>query len=270
MTDEQLVAARSTLDYHEEKFGYSNVQFHNGFLETLDQIPQLEERSFDLIISNCVINLCQDKEAVLRHCTRLLKPGGEMYLTDVYASRRVPQVLKDDEVLWGECLSGALYWNDFENLARKVGFVDPRLVEDAPITIESADVQRAMDEAGQQDLSFYSATYRLWNMPTPKLEPHCEDYGQAVIYKGDIPRYPSGWLLDKHHYFETNRIKTVCGNTYTMLKDSLLENHFDFLGDFSTHFGIFDGCGTSMPYDDPFGKKPGSTGKDGSTKGSCC
>jgi len=203
MTDEQLDAARSTLEYHEEKFGYSNVQFHKGFLEKLDQIPQLKDASFDLIISNCVINLCQDKEAVLRHCTRLLKPGGEMYFSDVYANRRVPQVLKDDQVMWGECLSGALYWNDFENLARKVGFVDPRLVEDAPITIESADVQRAMDEAGQQDLSFYSATYRLWNMPTPKLEPHCEDYGQAVIYRGGIPRYPSGWLLDKVSHGET-------------------------------------------------------------------
>jgi hypothetical protein len=47
----------------------------------------------------------------------------------VYASRRVPQHLVDDRVLFGECLSGALYWKDFVSLAVKVGFADPRLVE---------------------------------------------------------------------------------------------------------------------------------------------
>lgn len=64
----------------------------------------------DVIISNCVINLCTDKEAVLKECLNLLKPGGELYFSDVYANRRVPKSLQEDEVLWGECLSGALYW----------------------------------------------------------------------------------------------------------------------------------------------------------------
>mmetsp|Transcript_40785 Transcript_40785/g.57341 ORF Transcript_40785/g.57341 Transcript_40785/m.57341 type:complete len:269 (+) Transcript_40785:351-1157(+) len=268
MTPEQLEVAEGTKDYHKDKFGYGNVEFYQGFLEKLDEIKQLEEGTFDIIISNCVINLCQDKEAVLKHCLNLLKPGGELYFSDVYASRRVPQNLRDDQVMWGECLSGALYWNDFENLARRVGFADPRLVEDAPITINSREVQRSIDEAGSQGLEFYSATYRLWNMP--KLEPHCEDYGQAVIYKGTLPRYPSGWLLDKHHYFESNRLKTVCGNTYNMLKESLLEEHFEFVGSFDKHFGIFDGCGTSMPYDQPSGAASSDAGKGGATKGSCC
>ena len=262
MTPEQLHVAREAQEYHAQQFGYDNVQFHEGLLEHLDEIDALKEGSFDLIISNCVINLCDDKEAVLRHCRSLLKPGGEMYFSDVYANRRVPQHLKDNEILWGECLSGALYWNDFQNLAKRVGFPDPRLVEDAgPIAIQSAAVQKVVDESGAQGLQFFSATYRLWNMPL--LEPHCEDYGQAVIYKGTIPRYASGWLLDKHHYFEAGRIKTVCGNTYNMLKESLLQDHFEFVGTFDTHYGIFDGCGTSMPFD--VDKSVG-----GSTKGGCC
>lgn len=267
MTEEQLQVAEGSKEYHSEKFGYGNVEFYKGYLEKLDEIPELKPQSFDLIISNCVINLCQDKEAVLRHCLNLLKPGGELYFSDVYANRRVPEKLRNDQVMWGECLSGALYWNDFENLARKVGFTDPRLVEDAPITINSADVQRTMDETGSQGLEFYSATYRLWNMQE-HLEPHCEDYGQAVIYKGTLPRYPSGWLLDKHHYFEAGRIKTVCGNTYNMLYESLLKGHFEFVGNFDNHYGIFDGCGTSIPYDSP--SDSSSDGKTGSTKGGCC
>ena len=141
MTDEQLEVANKHLDYHAEKVGYDNVKFEKGFLENLADL-KLPKESFDVIISNCVINLCADKEAVLKECLNLLKPGGELYFSDVYANRRVPKALQEDEVLWGECLSGALYWNDFENMARKVGFPDPRLVEDAPITIKKNPVER--------------------------------------------------------------------------------------------------------------------------------
>jgi len=207
--------------------------------------------------------LCGDKRAVLQHCWDLLEDGGEFYFSDVYANRRVPKVLQDDEVMWGECLSGALYWNDFENLARSVGF-DPRLVEDDPITVQNDEIKRAIAESGHDGLEFYSATYRLWKLPN--LEPDCEDYGQAVVYKGSLPRYQSGWLLDKHHYFEAGKIKTVCGNTWLMLKDTRLKEHFDFIGSFDKHYGIFEGCGTSIPYE----TLQESKGKGDSTKGSCC
>lgn len=265
MTQEQLDVAKRTQSYHAEKFGYDNVEFHLGLIENLDAITSLQDASVDIIISNCVINLCPDKEAVLRSCFRLLKPGGEVYFSDVYANRRVPPALREDTVLWGECLSGALYWNDFQNMAKKCGFTDPRLVEDAPITVENKAVQKRMDEVGCAKLEFYSATYRLFQLHHC-LEPHCEDYGQAVIYKGTIPRYESGWSLDDHHYMEKGKAFPVCGNTYNMLKETRFAKHFDFIGDWSTHYGIFEGCGSSMPY------KSGKGGA-GSTKGGgggCC
>ena len=53
---------------------------------------------------------------------------GEMYFSDVYATQRVPDSLRQNEILWGECLSGALYWNDFIRLSKMCGFTDPRLV----------------------------------------------------------------------------------------------------------------------------------------------
>lgn len=240
MTTEQLDVAKKHQAYHAEKFGFDNVEFKQGYLEQLGEL-NLPKESFDVIISNCVINLCTDKEAVLSECLSLLKPGGELYFSDVYANRRVPISLQKNEVLWGECLSGALYWNDFENMARKVGFTDPRLVEDAPITIQNDQVQQTISESGFDALEFYSATYRLWKVP---LEPHCEDYGQAVIYKGNMERYPSGWLLDKHHFFEKGKIHPVCGNTYRMLNDTRLKEHFDFIGNWDIHYGIFEGCGS--------------------------
>jgi arsenite methyltransferase len=155
LTEEQLAVANGTRTYHAEKFGYDNVEFYHGLIENLDAIESLTHGSVDIIISNCVINLCPIKGA-LKSCHRLLKPGGELYFSDVYSNRRVPKELRDDEVLWGDCLSGAMYWNDFQNLAKKCGVIDPRLVEDSPITIENQAVQDKIDGLGHAKLQFYS------------------------------------------------------------------------------------------------------------------
>lgn len=256
MTDEQLEVARRHQDYHREQFGYEqrNTEFLQGYIEKLDELG-LEDNSFDIIVSNCVINLSPDKPAVLREAYRLLKPGGEVYFSDVYADRRVPPALVEDPELYGECLSGALYWNDFHNLAKQAGFLDPRLVEDRPLGIENPAVEEKIGH-----INFFSATYRLFKLP--ELESHCEDYGQAVIYKGTVPHSPKQFLLDKHHLIETGKVFPVCGNTYRMLHDSRFKQHFEFIGSWDTHYGIFDGCGTALPFDN-------DTNAD-SNGGGCC
>jgi len=241
MTEEQHEVATKHLGYHVEKFGYGNVEFRLGHIEELDKLG-LPDNSFDIIISNCVINLSPDKQAVLREAHRLLKPGGELYFSDVYADRRVPQHLVNDPILYGECLSGALYWNDFHNLAKQCGFADPRLVEDRPLAIDNQDIQTLIGHIG-----FYSATYRLFKIDG--LEPACEDYGQAVRYQGTIEHSEELFVLDKHHAIEKGRIFPVCGNTYRMLHESRFAEHFEFFGDWTTHFGIFAGCGSDLPYD---------------------
>ena len=143
MTDEQLEVANRHVDFHTKSFGYdeSNVKFYKGFIEKLDDLG-LPDNYFDVIVSNCVINLSPDKDAVLREAYRVLKPGGELYFSDVYSDRRVPQELVDDPVLFGECLSGALYWNDFLTLSRRHGFKDPRLVSDSVITVSNKAIEQ--------------------------------------------------------------------------------------------------------------------------------
>jgi ubiquinone/menaquinone biosynthesis C-methylase UbiE len=241
MTPEQLAVARKHQAWHAEAFGFDNVAFHEGFIEKLDDLP-LEPESFDVIVSNCVINLATDKAAVLRGAHRLLKPGGEMYFSDVYADRRVPPEMARDEVLYGECLSGALYWNDFLALAKAAGFADPRLVEHRPLSIENPDL-----EARVAPVRFTSATYRLFRLDG--LEPACEDYGQAVIYRGSIPHAPHVFVLDDHHAMARGKVFAVCGNTWKMLAETRLRDHFEFIGDFDTHYGIFAGCGGESPFE---------------------
>lgn len=254
MTREQLNVATSTLDWHAERFGYANVSFKEGYIERLDELG-LEDERFDVIVSNCVINLSPDKDSVLREAYRLLKTGGELYFSDIYADRRVPAEMVADPLLYGECLSGALYWNDFISLAKKHGFGDPRLVEDLPIEITDPALK-----AKCGNVKFYSATYRLFKLP--ELEPDCEEYGQAVIYHGTVPECPDAFLLDKHHYIETGKVFSVCGNTWRMLHDTRFREHFTFIGDFGRHYGIFEGCGKSLPYD--------NSASAANTGGACC
>jgi SAM-dependent methyltransferase len=243
MTPAQLAIARQYQAWHAERFGYatSNVHFIDGELERLGELG-IADSSVDVIVSNCVINLCTDKAAVLRAAWQLLTSGGELYFSDVYADRRVPAALQADPVLYGECLSGALYWNDFLHLARACGFADPRLVESRPLTIDNP----ALEEK-TAPIRFYSATYRLFKLDG--LEPACEDYGQAVVYRGTVAHHPVAFALDQHHVMEAGRVFPVCGNSWRMLHDTRFKPHFDFIGDFSRHYGIFEGCGSELPFD---------------------
>ena len=242
MTDEQLDIAEKHHQHHTDTFGYDNVTFLKGYIEKLDELD-LQDGYFDIIVSNCVINLSPDKDAVLAGVQRLLKPGGEFYFSDVYSDRRVPEVVVNDPVLYGECLGGALYWNDFVTLARRQGFADPRLVEDRPLEVTDPVLANRVG-----NIRFFSATYRLFNIA--ELEQDCEDHGQAVIYKGTIPEHPHRFILDKHHDIQTGKVFPVCGNTWRMLQDTRYQEHFEFIGDFSQHYGLFEGCGKSIPFSD--------------------
>ena len=235
-TPEQLAVARGHEDWHRQRFGYdkSNVRFLEGDIEKLGDLD-LPEGHFDVIVSNCVINLVADKRAVFEAAHRLLKPGGELYFSDVYSERRVPEHLRDDPVLHGECLSGALYWADYQAIAREAGFLDPRVVSHRPLAIMDAGLQDKLDP-----IRFASVTARL--MKLDDLEPACEDYGQAVIYKGGVKGMERVFKLDTEHEIEVGRIFPVCGNTLAMLRETRFAPYFEVVGDGATHYGLFPGC----------------------------
>ena len=255
MTDEQLAVAESHIDWHMRTFGYPtrNVRFLKGYIEKLSEL-ELAPGSFDVIVSNCVINLSIDKLAVLCGAFDLLKPGGELFFADVYCDRRLSDAVRADPLLYGECLGGALYWNDFLPMAKRAGFLDPRLVTSRPITVENEAMRAKLGQA-----KFFSATYRLFKLEG--LESACEDYDQAVLYKGTVPEQRDAFELDGHHRIERGKVFPVCGNTWRMLANTRFAPHFDFIGDFGTHYGIFPGCGTSIPFAISAGAK---------SSGGCC
>jgi SAM-dependent methyltransferase len=255
-TPEQLATARGTRDWHAERYGYakSNVEIVEGDIERLGDLG-LDPASFDVIVSNCVINLCADKPAVFAAAHSLLRPGGEFYFSDVYADRRLADDLRNDPAAHGECLGGALYWNDFQTIAKNAGFIDPRLVTDRALSINNGDLREKLAPA-----KFHSATYRLFRID--EFEPACEDYGQAVIYRGGVAHAETVFTLDNHHTIEKGRIFPVCGNTWRMLESSRFVRYFDFIGDWSTHYGIFPGCGAVSPF--------GQASAEAGVSGACC
>ena len=250
MTREQLAVAERHRQWHADKFGYarSNVQLVQGYIEDL-AAADIASDSVDLVVSNCVINLSPDKRRVFAEIFRVLKPGGELYFSDVFAGRRVPEALRRDPVLLGECLGGALYLEDFRRLLREVGCLDYRVVARRPIAPGNAEIERKIGM-----IDFHSVTVRAFKLP---LEDLCEDYGQVAYYRGTIAESPHRFVLDDHHTLPTGQPVLVCGNTAAMLSETRYREHFRVVGDRSVHYGPFD-CA------------PAPAAAAGAAGGACC
>jgi arsenite methyltransferase len=114
MTDDMLRLARE----NQRKAGATNVEFLKG---TIESIP-LPDKSIDVIISNCVINLSVDKDTVLREAFRVLKPGGRFAVSDVVIRGDVPAEVRRSMELWVGCVAGALQDNEYVSKLQAAGF----------------------------------------------------------------------------------------------------------------------------------------------------
>jgi SAM-dependent methyltransferase len=114
MTDDMLALARE----NQRQAGVTNVEFLKG---TIEAMP-LPDNSVDVIISNCVINLSSDKDAVFREAFRVLKPGGRFAVSDVVARREVSPEVQRDMELWVGCIAGALQDTDYARRLTAAGF----------------------------------------------------------------------------------------------------------------------------------------------------
>jgi arsenite methyltransferase len=234
MTDEQLDVARRNVGPVMERFGYGtpNVEFCRDFIESAATVAS---ESVDLAVSNCVINLSPIKRAVFDALWRILKPGGEFYISDIVCDRRLPEAVRKDPRLYGECLAGAEYYNDLKDVMEAAGFRDVREVE-----------RRRLDDAvGTEAAAFCSVTLRGFKIAD--LDRRCEDYGQFAEYLGTVAAEPVAYRLDGSHLFETGRPTPVCRNTALMLSRTRLAKHFR-VSEARKHFGLFD-CGPKATAD---------------------
>lgn len=119
MTDSMLELAARNL----KKVGATNVEFTKGEMESMP----LPDDQFDVIISNCVINLSPDKDAVFRESARVLKPGGRMRVSDIVWTRTPTAEETSDLASWAGCVAGALEIRDVEAKLSSAGFTDIKI-----------------------------------------------------------------------------------------------------------------------------------------------
>ena len=129
MTDEMLALANE----NRRKAGIRNAEFLRGEIE---HIP-LPDTSVDVVISNCVINLSADKDAVFREAFRVLRPGGRFAVSDVVTRGAMLPEIRKNVLLWVGCIAGALEEDAYRSKLASAGFEQ--------ITVEPTRVYRIED-----------------------------------------------------------------------------------------------------------------------------
>lgn len=121
MTPEMLTLARKNA----QQSGVINVEFHQA---TIDKLP-LPDASVDCVISNCVINLATDKQAVFREIVRVLKPGGRLAVSDIALKQPLPAELGNDLMAYIGCIAGAISIADYEAGLTNAGFSAVQVID---------------------------------------------------------------------------------------------------------------------------------------------
>ena len=121
MTPEMIDLARGNA----AKSGLANTEFHQA---TIDRLP-LADSSADCVISNCVINLAPDKDAVFREIARVLKPGGRLAASDIALKRELPPELGDDLMAYVGCIAGAIMIDDYRRGLMEAGFAHVEVID---------------------------------------------------------------------------------------------------------------------------------------------
>jgi SAM-dependent methyltransferase len=135
MTAEMLEKARA----NQARLGFKNVEFRLGEIEHLP----VADKTVDVIISNCVVNLSPDKPQVFREAFRVLKPGGKLALSDIVTDGPLPQEVKDSLSAWAGCVAGALDVKDYVADLEAAGFTN---IELTPVYFD----QETVDEYVKQ------------------------------------------------------------------------------------------------------------------------
>ncbi len=194
MTEDMLKRAGEAKAVVAENLGYDVVEFKKGFLE---DIP-CDDSTFDLVISNCVINLSEDKHKVFDEIFRVTKDRGRFCISDVVAGDDVPEEIRSDKHLWGECIAGAMKEEDFIRAAVEAGFYG--------LHVSKRELYRVVD-----GLRFYSITLKGYKLRKGK---ECVYKGQYAVYNGPF----SSVHDDDGHEFPRGVPVEICTDTAEKLR----------------------------------------------------
>jgi ubiquinone/menaquinone biosynthesis C-methylase UbiE len=225
MTDDMLKQATQFQRQVASNLGYDIIEFRKGLIE---QLPVADD-SMDLVISNCVLNLSEKKEQVLREILRVLKPGGRMVISDIVVDREIEPEDQDNEALWAECYTGAIPVGRLVSTYEGAGFMGLTQLAETP--------WRELE-----GYNFGSLTLSAFKLPRSS---ECRYGGHVAVYLG-----PYASVRDEeHHEFPRFEAIEVCDATAARLRlgpyaDSFTVVDVPALARTSSSCGAGSGCGS--------------------------
>jgi arsenite methyltransferase len=219
---EQIDMANKYVDYHTKQFEYEspNLEFKQGSLEDLKAVG-IPDDYFDLIVSNFVLNLSERKHEALAEAYRVLKNGGELYISDIYSNKQeIPEEARKENQEVSDYISGALYWKDLNKIASELGFSQPILVGSKCLPLRDEEIEK---RAGIQ---LISATYRIFKLDQKAVQEAGK--GAKVIYKGSIVYHEKCLKFAEGIIFPAGKPIHVDASLAAILKTSRFGKHFDY------------------------------------------
>jgi SAM-dependent methyltransferase len=208
MTDDQLLIASASTAHHFQVFPNSApIEFHKGFIENLSSVG-IADNSIDIVISNCVINLVSDKQAVFSEIFRVLRENGEVCISDIFTDRPLPQAARDDKTLVGECIGNAIDVRTFVKLMETAGFDDIWPIEVSHFTGDGMAPGLIDPET-----VFFKITFSAFKF----ADRVCYWRGDVATYRGGIPDCEERFDFDLNHRFEKGVAVPVCSKLAAVL-----------------------------------------------------
>ena len=208
--------------------GYNNIQFIKGQFDV--EIP-LENESIDVILSNCVNNLAQDKSKGYSEIFRVLKFGSTLSFSDIVSDGLLPEILQKNETAWADCISGVLSFQNLYQMLKEAGFYGITLKTDylwkSGIQImEDYFYSHQLPEKNIKQLEqvrLYSVAIEAFK-PAINLTKECYWKGHQALFHG--PSLSCQIDDDPEHIFRAGELKEVCEKTAATLKIKPFNRHF--------------------------------------------
>lgn len=219
MTDEQLEVANHAISYHKTVFpNASSIEFRKGLIENLKDAG-IEDNTIDVVISNCVVNLSNDKQAVFNEIYRVLKEGGEVHISDIFTNLPLGPKARENKVLVGECMGNAIDIQTFMKLMFDAGFS-----EIYPTEARYVPTPGVSPEIIDPSIDFYSVTFSAFKTSSKA------DYwgGHWVKYNGGIVHCENELDFDMAHKFPTGARIYVGKLMFETIKQSRYGKYFEF------------------------------------------
>jgi ubiquinone/menaquinone biosynthesis C-methylase UbiE len=208
MTDDQLSIGTAAIGHHRKTFPDSApVEFHRGLIEDLKSAG-IEDGSVDVVISNCVVNLVPDKQAVFSEVFRVLRENGEMCISDIFTDRPLPQAAREDKTLVGECIGNAITVREFVEMMRKAGFD-----EIWPVSVSHFKA----DGIGAGVIDPATIFFKITCSAFKFAERECKWRGDVATYNGGIPDCEEAFDFDLNHRFPKGVGVPVCSKLASVL-----------------------------------------------------